>query len=88
VRGLVEQLRAALLLVTDPDAGLSRRAVADATRLARDAASPTWRRLNQPTIHTTPAQTTELAQLTAIAAHVLGPETTNMLHAWLTGPPR
>jgi hypothetical protein len=87
VRGLVEQLRAALLLATDPDAGLARRAVADATRLARDAASPSWRRLNQPTIDATPAQTTELTQVTAIAASALGPETTHMLHTWLTRPP-
>lgn len=85
-RGPVEQLRAALLLVSDPDAGLARRAVADATRLAHDAASPSWRRLSRPAIDATPAQTTELTRLTTIAAETLGPETTSMLHTWLTGP--
>ena len=86
VRGLVEQLRAALLLITDPDADLSRRAVADVTRLARDAASPSWRRHHQPTTDATPAQTTELIRLSTIAADTLGAETTRMLHTWLTRP--
>jgi hypothetical protein len=87
VRGLIEQLRAGLLLVNDPDAGLSRRAVADVTRLARDAASPSWRRHRQPTIDAAPAQTTELIRLTTVTADTLGAETTRMLRTWLTSPP-
>jgi hypothetical protein len=39
-RGPFEQLRAALLLAADPDPRLARGAVADATRLARDATDP------------------------------------------------
>jgi hypothetical protein len=87
IRGLAEQLRAALLLATDPDDTLARQAVADATRLARNAASLSWRRHNQPTIHATPAQTTELIRLMATTADTLGAETTRMLHTWLTSPP-
>jgi hypothetical protein len=83
VRGTPQQLRAALLLATDPDPRLARRAVADATRLARDAASPGWRRLSLPALDATPAQIDELADLTDRAAAVLGADTTRMLHAWL-----
>jgi hypothetical protein len=81
--GLIQQLRAALLLADDPDPKLARRAVADATRLARDAASPGWRRLSLPALDATPGQIAELTDLTERAAALLGPDTTRMLHAWL-----
>ncbi|MGH3679951.1 MAG: HEAT repeat domain-containing protein [Natronosporangium sp.] len=81
VRAAPQQLRAALLLATDPDPGLARRAVADATRLAREAAGPGWR-LSQPGLAATPAQVAELAGLTYRAAAVLGVDTTRMLHVW------
>src|SRR6266542_479700 len=83
VRGLPQQLRAALLLANDSDARLARRAIADATRLARDAASPSWRRLTLPALDASPDQIVELADLTDRAAEVLGEDTTRMLHAWL-----
>jgi len=83
VRGLSQQLRAALLLANDSDARVARRAIADATRLARDAASPSWRRLTLPALDASPDQIVELAKLTDRAAEVLGEDTTRMLHAWL-----
>jgi hypothetical protein len=82
-RGLPQQLRAALLLAIDPDPRLARRGVADGTRLARDAASPTWRRLNLPALDATPDQVRELATLVDRAAHAVGQDTSDMLHAWL-----
>jgi hypothetical protein len=83
VRGTLEQLRAALLLAIDANPRLARRAVADTTRLARDAASPGWRRLSLPALDATPAQIAELAALVDRASAVLSPDTTQMLHAWL-----
>lgn len=82
-RGLTQQLRAALLLANDPDPKLARRAVADAARLARDAASPGWRRLSLPALDATPTQIAELTDLAERAAATLGPDTTRMLHTWL-----
>lgn len=81
-RGMVEQVQAALQLAADPDAGLARRAVADATRLARDAASPGWRRLTLPPLDATSAQIADLIDLAERAATVLGPDTVRMLRAW------
>jgi hypothetical protein len=83
-RGTREQLRAALLLATDPDPRLARRGVEDVNRLARDAASPGWRRLSLPALEATAAQIAELADLTQRAATVLGGDTTQMRQAWLT----
>lgn len=74
-QGLIPHLRSALLLATDPDPGLARRAVADATRIARQADGSSWRR---------PEETAELNRLTVLAADALGPETTGKLQNWLT----
>jgi hypothetical protein len=81
-RGLAEQLRAALLLAGDADPRLTSRALADATRLARDAAGP-GRRHRLPALEATPVQIAELAELTDQVAGVLGADTTRMLHTWL-----
>ncbi|HKT02054.1 MAG TPA: hypothetical protein VJT31_21210 [Rugosimonospora sp.] len=83
VRTVVEQLKAALLLAGDPNPRLARRAVADATRLARDAATPAWRRLRLPALDLTPAQIADLAGLVERAAAALGPDTAGLLRAWL-----
>jgi hypothetical protein len=87
VHGVAEQLRAALLLANDPDPGLSRRAVADATNLARDAAGAGWRRRRLSTIDATADQIAELTTLTADAVDALGPDVTRQLRTWL-GEPR
>jgi hypothetical protein len=82
VRGLTEQVRAALLIAHDPDPRLAGRAIADATRLARDAANPRWRRVTPPDLKATPAQLAELADLTDRAAVILGEDTTGLLRVW------
>ena len=87
VRGVAERLRAALLLATDPDPRLARRAVADATGLAREAASPGWGRRSWPALDVPAARIAELADLTDKAAPALRPGTTRMLHAWLAASP-
>jgi hypothetical protein len=82
-RGVTRQIRAALLLIHDQDVKLSQRALADATRLAREAATPARRRLRLPPLDPTPAQFAELTDLVDSAAPLLGPETAEMLRAWL-----
>lgn len=86
VRTPTHQLRAALLLANDPAPRLARRAVADVTRLARDAAQPDWRRRTLPALNTAPDQVAELVQLTHQAAQILGDDTTRMIHTWLDNP--
>jgi hypothetical protein len=77
-------LRASLIAARDADPKLAGRAVADATRLARDAAGrPYWRRKPVPIIEATAAQLTELADLARGAADRLGDDTTGRLLAWL-----
>ena len=80
VRGLVEQLRVALLLATDPEPSLARRAVADATRIARHTTVLPWQRLPRPALDVTAEQRADLIRLTSRAADTLGPETTTMVH--------
>jgi hypothetical protein len=84
VRGPAEQLRAALLLATDPDPALARRAVADATRLARAATASGWRRPTPPRLDAPADEITELVALTDRARQLLGHDTTRALRVWLT----
>ena len=76
-------LRAALLLATDADPDLARRAYADATRLARDATRPTWRHSPPPVLSVTATQHAELVGLVQHAASMLGDDTTSLLNHWL-----
>ncbi|MFG2039915.1 HEAT repeat domain-containing protein [Dactylosporangium sp. NPDC048998] len=77
-------LRAALILTVDPDAGLARRGLADVTRLAREAAQPSWRSVPRPELLVTAAEHAELTELAHQAAPALGNDTTGLLTAWLT----
>ncbi len=77
------QLRAALVLAADAHPRLALRGRADATRLARDAASPAWRRLRQPALSVTAGELADLEQLAGHAAPSLGEETTTLLLTWL-----
>jgi hypothetical protein len=77
-------LRAALILALDSDPGLARRGLADVTRLARDAARPSWRRTVRPELLVTAAEHAELTELAHRAAPTLGDDTTRLLTAWLT----
>ena len=71
------------MLAADHDPRLARRAVADATRLARDATDP-GRQRRLPTIDAPSLHIAELIDLTNLAAAALGPDTTQRLNAWLT----
>lgn len=78
------RLRAALILAVDPDPRLARRGRADATRLARDATRPRWRRTAMPELTvTTTAEHADLTTLMGRAAPALGEDTTRLLTAWL-----
>jgi hypothetical protein len=77
------QLRAALVLAADPHPRLAQRGRADATRLARDAASQAWRHARQPTLSVTLEELADLEQLAGNAAASLGEETTALLLTWL-----
>jgi hypothetical protein len=83
-RSAAVHLRAALILAVDRDPGLARRGLADVTRLARDAARPSWRRTAPPELLVTAAEHAELTELAHRAAPTLGDDTTGLLTAWLT----
>jgi hypothetical protein len=76
-------LRAALTLTVDADGGLAGRAVADVTRLARDAARRSWRRSPRPELLVTGDEHTQLTDLAHRAAPALGDDTAALLTAWL-----
>lgn len=80
-------LRAALTLAVDPHPTLADRGRADVTRLARDAAQPSWRRAHPPELRVTAGEHAQLTELVARAAPALGAETTDLLTAWLAGTP-
>jgi hypothetical protein len=82
-RATAVQLRAALVLAADTDPRLAQRGREDATRLARDAATPAWRRLRQPALSITADELADLEQLAGRAAASLGEETTTLLLTWL-----
>ena len=77
------QLRAALILATDSDPRLAQRGRQDATRLARDAASPAWRRPSEPALSVNADELNDLEQLAAHAVASIGQETTTLLLAWI-----
>ncbi|CCH20803.1 hypothetical protein [Micromonospora lupini] len=81
------RLRAALLLAVDRDAGLSRRGRADVTGLVRDASRTTWRRTPLPALDVTSEQHADLLVLARRATPALGEEVSDLLTAWLAGPP-
>jgi hypothetical protein len=70
-------------LTADTDPRLAHRGREDATRLARDAATPAWRRLRQPALPVTADELADLEQLAGHAAASLGEETTMLLLVWL-----
>ncbi|MEH1017319.1 hypothetical protein V6U90_30040 [Micromonospora sp. CPCC 206060] len=78
-------LRAALILAADPDPQLARRGLADATRLARDAARSGWRRTARPELAVSTAEHADLTTLLDRAAPTLGADTTRLLTGWLAG---
>ncbi|WP_225980855.1 HEAT repeat domain-containing protein [Micromonospora sp. B006] len=82
-RGAGVELQAALILVADMDKRLAERGKADAIRLARDAASTTWRRSPRPELRVTEAERVELLALAARAAARLGDETSQQLAGWV-----
>jgi hypothetical protein len=84
-RGTAVHLRAALILAVDPDPGLAGRGRADVTRLARDAARPSWRRAALPELPATAAEHAELTELAHRAAGPLGADTFGLLATWLAG---
>jgi hypothetical protein len=76
-------------LACDTDPRLVQRGREDATRLARDAASPAWRRPHQPALPVTADELADLEQLAGRAAALLGEETATLLLTWLrTSRPR
>lgn len=82
-RSTAVHLRAALTLAVDPDPGLVRRAAADVTRLARDAARRSWRHAPRPELLVTADEHTQLTDLAHRAAPALGDDTAALLTAWL-----
>ncbi|MFF0151840.1 hypothetical protein [Micromonospora sp. NPDC005203] len=82
-RGVDVELRAALILAVDANPRLAERGRADATRIARDAARTTWRRIPRPELQVTGAQHAELVALAARAAAALDEETSQQLSGWL-----
>jgi hypothetical protein len=65
------------------DPWLAGRALADVTRLARDATRRPWRRCPRPELLVTATEHTQLTDLAHRATPALGDDTASLLTAWL-----